>query len=108
MLTDPQTAKFLTEEEREAIIAHLPVTAPSTNAKLWDTKQVKSLFKDPTLWSFMALWATSGIGGFGLTWVLPTIIYDMGMTGTAQTQLLTMVRISPTRLSGVWMSRVPC
>jgi hypothetical protein len=92
---DPQTAKFITEEEREAIIAHLPATGPTTKAKFWDKNEVKKLLRDPTHWCFLSIWTFGGIGGFGVTAVLPNIIYDMGLTGTAQTQLLTMVYSNP-------------
>ncbi|EXJ77325.1 hypothetical protein A1O3_09551 [Capronia epimyces CBS 606.96] len=91
ILTDyPQTAKFITEEEREAIIAHLPATGPTTRAKFWDKNGLKKLLRDPTHWCFLSIWTFGGIGGFGVTAVLPNIIYDMGLTGTAQTQLMTM------------------
>lgn len=61
------------------------------HAKTWDTEQVGLLFKDPIFWSFLAIWFGAGVGGFGITWVLPSVIYDLGMTGTATGQFLTMV-----------------
>ncbi|KUI69211.1 hypothetical protein VM1G_04905 [Cytospora mali] len=39
---------------------------------------------------FLAIWITHGIGGFGITFVLPTVIYDLGISDTAISQLMTM------------------
>lgn len=59
-------------------------------AKTWDSKQVKSLSKDPTFIPFLMIWITHGIGGWGISFVLPTVIYELGISGTANTQLMTM------------------
>lgn len=60
-------------------------------AKTWDFSQVKSLFKDPTFIPFLMIWITHGIGGWGISFVLPTVIYELGISGTANSQLMTMV-----------------
>ena len=44
----PQTVDFLSEDEREAILADLPKQAPTMRAKTFDLEQIKSLFKSPT------------------------------------------------------------
>jgi hypothetical protein len=49
----PQTVEFLSEDEREAVIADLPKQAPTMGAKTFDFEQIKSLFKNPT---FVPLW----------------------------------------------------
>ena len=59
-------------------------------AKTWDFEQVKSLFKDPTFVPFLFIWITHGIGGWGISFVLPTVIYELGISGTANSQLMTM------------------
>lgn len=88
---DPETARFLTEGERNAILADIPPQQPSMSSKAFDLSQIASLFKNPTFIPFTLIWATHGIGGFGITFVLPTVIDDLGMSSTAISQLLTMV-----------------
>ncbi|PSS21951.1 hypothetical protein M430DRAFT_136699 [Amorphotheca resinae ATCC 22711] len=86
----PETEKFLTPEEKAAILADLPTEAPSMNAKTFNAAQLKELFVDPTLITFLLIWILHGIGGFGISFVLPTVIYELGMTDTARSQLMTM------------------
>lgn len=74
----PQTAKFLHHRERDVIVQRLSNGAPSKMAKTWDKDQVLRLFADPTFWTFSATWFCHAIGGFGLSYVLPTVIYDLG------------------------------
>ena len=49
------------------------------------------LFKDPSFFTFTLPWICHAIGGWGVSTVLPTVIYELGMTGTAEAQLMTMV-----------------
>ena len=60
-------------------------------AKTFQWSEVKALLRDPTVISFSLLWITHGIGGWGISFVLPTVIYELGMTNTAVSQLMTMV-----------------
>lgn len=60
-------------------------------AKTFQWNEVKALLRDPTVISFSLLWITHGIGGWGISFVLPTVIYELGMTSTAVSQLMTMV-----------------
>lgn len=87
----PQTVKFLSEDEREAIIADLPQQAPTMRAKTFDFDQIKSLFKSPSFVPFLMIWITHGIGGWGISFVLPTVIYELGISNTAISQVMTMV-----------------
>ncbi|CAL5867333.1 uncharacterized protein PFLUO_LOCUS1548 [Penicillium psychrofluorescens] len=84
------TAKFLKPEEKEALRADLAETAPDMKAKTWNFDQLKKAFKDPTFIPFTLIWIGHGIGGFGITFVLPTVIYELGMTDTAISQIMTM------------------
>ncbi|KAM0716542.1 hypothetical protein Q7P37_007987 [Cladosporium fusiforme] len=86
----PESCKFFSEDEKRAIVANLPATQPSSSAKTWDWNQAKKLFKDPTFSTFTLLWICHAIGGWGVSTVLPTVIYELGMTGTAEAQLMTM------------------
>lgn len=85
-------AKFLTEYEKRTIVASLPETQPKAGSKTWDKVQVKALFSDPTFPTFTLIWVCHAIGGWGVGTVLPTVIYELGLTDTAVAQLMTMVR----------------
>ncbi|EPE24755.1 MFS general substrate transporter [Glarea lozoyensis ATCC 20868] len=86
----PQTEKFVTEEERALIIADLPSAAPTMGAKTFNIAQFKELVLHPTFVPFLLIWITHGIGGWGISFVLPTVIYELGISDTARTQLMTM------------------
>lgn len=86
----PETAKFLTEDEKDAIITHLPKTQPKSLAETWNWQQVKGLFHDPTFPTFTLIWIFHSIGGWGVSTVLPTVIYQLGLTDSAEAQLMTM------------------
>ena len=86
-----EKAKFLTTEEREIVVKALPKTQPKGGAKTWNSQQVKALFKDPTFPSFTMIWICHAIGGWGISTVIPTVIYELGLTDTAIAQLMTMV-----------------
>ncbi len=83
----PQTAKFLTERERSTIIDRLSKDAPSKEGKTWDNGEVLRLLADPTFWTFSAVWFCHAVGGFGLSYVLPTVIYELGTCFVIQRRL---------------------
>ncbi|TPX16514.1 uncharacterized protein E0L32_003808 [Thyridium curvatum] len=86
----PETVKFLTDAEKEAIIDDLPEQAPKMNAKTLNFDQIKELFRTPSFIPFSFIWITHGIGGWGISFVLPTVIYELGIQGSAASQLMTM------------------
>jgi hypothetical protein len=63
-------------------------------AKTFDLDQIKGLFKSSTFVPFLMIWITHGIGGWGISFVLPTVIYELGISNTAISQVMTMVRRS--------------
>lgn len=87
---NPETAKFLTEDEKRTILDNLPKTQPSSTSKTWNTEQVRAIFTDPTTATFTLIWIFHAIGGWGVQKVLPTVILELGLTDSAVTQLLTM------------------
>lgn len=87
----PDTSEFLSEDEKHAIISNLPASQPSSSAKTWDWEQARALLRDPTFYTFTFLWICHAIGGWGVSTMLPTVIYELGLTGTAVAQLMTMV-----------------
>ncbi|CAG9955874.1 unnamed protein product [Clonostachys rosea f. rosea IK726] len=86
----PETAKILNEEERKYATTRLVKTAPQGKKGNWDYKSLLVLVKDPTFYTFSVFWICHGIGGFGVGVALPTVIYDLGFTTTANTQLMNM------------------
>jgi len=86
----PQAVEFLSKDERDMIIADLPEQAPTMSAKTFDLGQIKGLFKSPTFLPFLMIWITHGIGGWGISFVLPTVIYELGVSNTAISQVMTM------------------
>ncbi|KAL1653093.1 hypothetical protein SLS61_004339 [Didymella pomorum] len=86
----PENASFLTEDERAAIIADLPEQAPTMHAKTFDLEQVKAMLKSPTFVPFTMIWITHGVGGWGISFVLPTVIYELGISNTGIAQVMTM------------------
>jgi hypothetical protein len=100
----PDSCKFFSEDEKRAIIANLPATQPTSTAKTWDWSQAKTLFKDPTFFTFTLVWICHAIGGWGVSTVLPTVIYELGMTGTAVAQLMTMVSSCALAWTGILLA----
>lgn len=90
-ILDPETANFLTESERDIVLADLPEQAPTMKAKTINFEQVKELFRSSTFIPFLMIWITHGIGGWGISFVLPTVIYELGISNTAISQVMTMV-----------------
>jgi len=84
----PETAKMLTEDERIAVTQRLAGTAPRGNQGHWDYATLRKLFRDPTVYTFNTYWLAHGIGGFGISYALPTVIYQLGFTTTAKSQLM--------------------
>lgn len=86
----PETARFLTEEERSFMKSRLASNAPK-GQKHWDFASLKVMAKDPSLYTFSLYWISHGIGGFGVSFALPTVIYQLGFTTTAYSQLMNIV-----------------
>lgn len=86
----PETAKFLSEEEKRVLIERMPKTAPTVNGKVFDWDQVKILLRTPHFYTYSFLWFCHSVGGWGISYVLPSIVSDLGTHTTAIAQLMTM------------------
>ncbi|CAJ2499619.1 Uu.00g024720.m01.CDS01 [Anthostomella pinea] len=84
----PETCHMLSDEERDVLIGRLDKAAPTGKSGNWDSKSVKKLFKDPTFYTFTIYWICHGIGGFGVGYALPTVIYQLGFMTTSNSQLM--------------------
>lgn len=67
--------------------------------RTWDWNQVKDMLRNPTFVPFLVIWAAHGIGGYGITFILPSVVYELGISNTAIAQLMTMVSF-PEALKG--------
>ncbi|PVI00190.1 retrograde regulation protein 2 [Periconia macrospinosa] len=86
----PESTRYLNEEERRFWSDRLKGTATPKGEKGWDWESLKVLGKDPTLYTFSLYWICHGIGGFGINFALPTVVYQLGFTTTAKSQLMNM------------------
>lgn len=79
----PQTTRSLDAEERAFILQRLSNAAPSGEKRHWDFRSIKVLFSDPTTYTFAVYRIADGIGGFGVGYAQPTVIYQLGFTTTS-------------------------
>ncbi|CAG5149390.1 uncharacterized protein ALTATR162_LOCUS2358 [Alternaria atra] len=86
----PLTVKFLRENEYAAILSDLPQQASIMYAETFNADQIKSLFKIATFVPFLMIWATHGIDGWGISFVLPTVIHELVICNIAISQILTI------------------
>jgi MFS family permease len=90
----PETAKFLTKEQREFVINRIALGTGSgrgriTNADKITWAQIKAAFSDLKVWvAIIPLWACS-IGTYGFTATVPSVLEEMGYA-TGKAQLLTV------------------
>ncbi|KAK1992887.1 hypothetical protein LX36DRAFT_279553 [Colletotrichum falcatum] len=54
----------------------------------------EELFCNPTFVPFLMIWIMHGIGGWGISFVLPTVIYELGISNTAASQVMTVAHSS--------------
>lgn len=85
-----ETSNFLTTDEKTVLAARLPKSAPKSADKTFSWHDIKALLKQPTFYTYTFVWLFQGLGGWGISYVLPTIIYELGFTDTAKTQLMAM------------------
>lgn len=79
----PETAKLLTEEERLYVKNRLASNAPK-GEKHWGFASLNIMAKDPTLYRYSMYCICHGIGGFGVGFALPTVIYQLGFAADEQ------------------------
>ena len=85
----PQTAAWLTPEERAFAVKRLGPYAPSMSDKHWDSKVAKQTLMNPFFWLFAAQYflMTNSLNAFG--YFGPTIVASLGFEGY-NAQLLTV------------------
>ncbi|KAK3635780.1 hypothetical protein LTR22_019060 [Elasticomyces elasticus] len=84
----PSTSKWLTPLEAEYVDHHIHWNAPKKDGKTWDSKEIKRMFADPTMWLFSAFWAFWSVSVWGASTMQTFLLLDLNLTGSATTQLL--------------------
>ncbi|BGP46948.1 hypothetical protein JCM10450v2_002800 [Rhodotorula kratochvilovae] len=84
----PDTATFLTPDERELVKRRLPPNANRAEDKAFSKTEIVATLKDPLLYAFTGVQMFSNLGTYGLQWWLPTITASFGFTTTQSAQLL--------------------
>ena len=91
---NPETAKFLTKDEREFIINRLALETGSghgrvTNADKIQFHHVKAAFKEWKIWGGVVCFWANTIGVYGFTATVPSVVEGLGYT-SANAQLMTV------------------
>lgn len=84
----PRSSKWLTPREQEYLEVRLSENAPRTHESAFTKSEVLASLKDPRTYSFMLNQLLVNLGGYGLSWYLPTITTDLGFAGLPRNQLL--------------------
>ncbi|WDK11009.1 high-affinity nicotinic acid transporter [Colletotrichum graminicola] len=82
--------RFLTEREQDFVEARLPENAPLTSDPDFAGREIWAVLRTPLIWSFMLSQTLINIGGYALTWYLPTIVANLGFAWLPRNQLLNM------------------
>ncbi|CEJ05207.1 hypothetical protein RMCBS344292_19153 [Rhizopus microsporus] len=86
---EPESAKFLTKEEREFATTRLAEDAGASHNHSWSWAQVASVFTDWKTYIFMAVYITGTSALQGVTLFLPSIVSGLGTWPTPVSQALT-------------------
>lgn len=100
----PDTSKWLSDEEKAYIIARLPPSSPKSTDKNFSWKHVKASLKRPTLVLFAFLRLFQSLGTYGLSFWLPSIILEFGITKASTTPLMTVPSAAMSVISGILFS----
>ncbi|GMM34524.1 hypothetical protein DASC09_018490 [Saccharomycopsis crataegensis] len=100
----PNDSKWLSDQEKAYLIARLPPQAPKSSDKAFDIQGIiKSLLK-PTTLLFVFLKFFQGVGTYGLSFWLPSIIQSFGITSSTTSPLMTIPSSAAAVFSGIFFS----
>ncbi|KAJ6016122.1 hypothetical protein N7540_010713 [Penicillium herquei] len=85
----PETAHFLTEEEKAFIINRLKVETGADNTDKLGWSSIKDTLMDWKIYAMTVIYQGVSVGVYGFTSVLPTVVEDMGYH-SATAQLMTV------------------
>jgi len=84
----PRSAKWLTPREQEYLELRLTDNAPRTHDPAFSKTEVLASLKNPRTYAFCLSQILMNLGGYGLSWQLPTVTTDLGFAGLPRNQLL--------------------
>lgn len=84
----PRSGKWLTEREQNYLEARLSENAPKMEDAAFSKKEILASLTNPRTYSFMLSQVLMNLGGYGLTWQLPTVTTSLGFAGLPRNQLL--------------------
>ncbi|GAA6044218.1 hypothetical protein JCM8097_002267 [Rhodosporidiobolus ruineniae] len=84
----PTTSKWLSPLEQEYCVTYLHRNAPKVTGKTWNWPEIKKSLQDPVYWTFCAFWACWSVSAWGASTLQTFLLLDLGITGSAATQLL--------------------
>ncbi|KAL3425086.1 high-affinity nicotinic acid transporter [Phlyctema vagabunda] len=84
----PRSSAWLTPREQEFIERRLSENAPLTSDHNFTKSEVIASVTDPKTYAFMLSQLLVNLGGYGLSWYLPTITTNLGFAGLPRNQLL--------------------
>jgi MFS family permease len=100
----PDDSKWLTNEEKAFLVARLPRDVPKVTDKNFSISETKRGMKRPTTWLFSFLKLFQILGTSGMTFWLPTIIQNWGITSSALSPLLNVPVSAVSIISGISFS----
>ncbi|XMA13957.1 hypothetical protein WAI453_006748 [Rhynchosporium graminicola] len=84
----PRSNKWLTAREQEYLEVRLSENAPKTEDAAFSLKEIFASLVNPRTYSFMFSQILLNLGGYGLSWQLPTVTTSLGFAGLPRNQLL--------------------
>ncbi|CZR53733.1 probable permeases of the major facilitator superfamily [Phialocephala subalpina] len=84
----PRSNKWLTPREQEYLELRLSENAPKTADSAFSTSEILASLRNPRTYAFMLSQILINLGGYGLSWQLPTVTTDLGFAGLPRNQLL--------------------
>ncbi|RMD44888.1 hypothetical protein DV735_g359, partial [Chaetothyriales sp. CBS 134920] len=84
----PRSASWLTPEEQDHLEKRLPANAPRTHDAAFSKKEVLASLTNLRTYAFCLSQVLMNLGGYGLSWQLPTVTTDLGYAGLPRNQLL--------------------
>ncbi|CCH45529.1 putative transporter [Wickerhamomyces ciferrii] len=100
----PDSVNWLTEEEKSYIIARLPPQSPKSTDEDFKFKDLIESLKSKILWGFSGVKVFQILGTYGLSFWLPSIIQDFGLSDPAKAPLLSIPSATASVISGIYFS----
>lgn len=84
----PRSRKWLTGREQEYLELRLSENAPRTGDAAFERGEILASMGNPRTYAFMLSQILMNLGGYGLSWQLPTVTTSLGFAGLPRNQLL--------------------